>query len=83
MKVALAARAVLAGSIAGAAAQACASGPAQEIQGNWYCQAVSAITYSNFDTPGTYNKVTTMENGVCESTPQSYGGAMAPMDEEV
>jgi hypothetical protein len=83
MRVTSVAGAVLAAGIAGAAAQACASAPAQEINGNWYCQAVSAITYSNFDAPGTYNKVTTMVNGVCGSTPQSYSGAMAPMDEEV
>ena len=83
MKVAFAAGAVLAAIVTGASAQACASGSAQEINGNWYCQAVSAITYSNFDTPGTYNKVTTMADGVCESTPQSYAGPMAPMDEEV
>jgi hypothetical protein len=83
MKVAFAVGAVLAASVARAVAQACASGPAQEINGNWYCQAVGAITYSNFDTPGTYNKVTTMADGICESTPQNYSGPMAPMDEEV
>lgn len=83
MKIAFAAGAVLTTSILGAAAQACANGPAQEINGNWYCQAVSAITYSNFNVPGTYNQVTTMVDGVCGSTPQSYSGAMAPMDEEV
>jgi hypothetical protein len=83
MNVTSAAGAALIAGIVGAAAQACASAPAQEINGNWYCQAVSAITYSNFDAPGTYNKVTTMANGVCGSTPQSYGGTMAPMDEEV
>ena len=83
MKIVFTAGVVLATSVADVAAQACASGAAQEINGNWYCQAVNAITYSNFDAPGTYNKVTTMANGVCESTPQSYSGAMAPMNEEV
>ena len=84
MKFAFAAGLFAAASTSGAAAQACAAGAAQEINGNWYCcQAVKAITYSNFNTPGTYEKVTTMANGVCGSTPQSYGGAMAPMDEEV
>ena len=83
MKVAFVAGAAIAASIIGAAAQACVDGAAQEINGNWYCQAVNAITYSNFDSPGTYNKVTTMADGVCGSTPQSYSGAMAPMDEEV
>ena len=83
MKVAFAAAVVATASVYGAAAQACANGPAQEVNGNWYCQAVNAITYTNFDAHGSYNKVTTMANGVCGSTPQSYSGAVAPMDEEV
>ena len=82
MKFAFVAGLFVTATASGAAAQACA-GAAQEINGNWYCQAVKAITYSNFNTPGTYQKVTIMANGVCGSTPQSYGGAMAPMDEEV
>src|SRR2546423_12788468 len=83
MDKAFAAGAVLAASITGAAALACGYGIAQEINGNWYCQPVNAITYSNIDSHGTYNKVTNMENGVCGSTSHSYNGAMAPLDEEV
>ena len=83
MRVALSAGVAIVAGVYGAAAQACATGAAQEINGNWYCQPVNAITYSNFDAPGKYNKVTTMANGVCESTSQSYSGTMAPMDEEV
>ena len=50
---------------------------------NWYCSAVNAITYTNWGTPSSYNKVTSMEDGVCSQTPQSYSGGMAPFDEEV
>ena len=45
-------------------AQACAAGVAQEINGNWYCSKVSAITYKNFPGHGYYNKVTDMDE-VC------------------
>ena len=65
MKFEFAAGLFVAATTSGAAAQACVAGVAQEINGNWYCQAVKAITYSNFNTPGTYQKVTTMANGVC------------------
>ncbi len=83
MKFAITAAAVLATTITIAATQACAAGSAQEINGNWYCQAVDTITYTNFGSSGTYNKVTTMESGVCGSTPFSYGGTTSPMNEEV
>jgi hypothetical protein len=83
MKLAFTAGLLVAATTSGVTAQACAAGAPQEINGNWYCQAVKSITYSNFSTPGTYQKVTTMASGVCGSTPQSYSGAMAPMDEEV
>lgn len=69
--------------ITGAAGQACAAGSAQEINGNWYCQAVKAITYTGFGTTGSYKKVTNMASGVCGSTPFTYGGTTSPMDEEV
>ena len=83
MKNALATGAILAATVSCVAAQACAAGSAQEIDSNWYCQAVNAISYTNFGTLGTYNKVTSMANGLCGSTPQSYGGGIAPLDEEV
>ena len=55
-----------------------------EIDGNWYCQSVQAIQYSNVGTPGTYNQVTDMPpDGNCASTPFSFSGPLAPLDEEV
>jgi Glycine-rich protein domain (DUF2403) len=83
MKSALAAAALFSATISSAVAQACAPGTAQEISGNWYCQAVNAISYTNFGLPGSYNKVTSMVDGSCGSTPQSYAGGISPMDEEV
>ncbi|EXJ56984.1 hypothetical protein A1O7_07328 [Cladophialophora yegresii CBS 114405] len=55
-----------------------------EEKGNWYCSEVQAISYSNFGTPGQYQKVTNMgSSGECDLGPQSYSGGMAPMDGEV
>ncbi|KIY03366.1 uncharacterized protein Z520_00057 [Fonsecaea multimorphosa CBS 102226] len=55
-----------------------------EDAGNWYCNSVQAISYSNFGTPGQYQKVSYMgSNGECDFVGQSYQGGMAPMDEEV
>ncbi|OAP63451.1 hypothetical protein AYL99_02678 [Fonsecaea erecta] len=55
-----------------------------EDKGNWYCNSVQAISYSNFGTPGQYQKVSYMgSNGECDFVGQSYQGGMAPMDEEV
>lgn len=83
MKHFIAAAAVsLAATVATVAAQACTPGTAQNISGNWYCQAVNAISYTNFGTPGTYNKVVDMANG-CQFAAQSYGGGISPLDEEV
>lgn len=66
------------------AADNCAAG-AQEIAGNWYCQAVNTIQYTGFGGSGSYNKVTNMNsaNGQCSSSPVSYSGSMSPLDEEV
>lgn len=66
-------------------AQACANGSAEEIQGNWYCSAVKAITYGNFPGTGSYNKVTHMNasNGECSQERYNYSGSLAPLNEEV
>lgn len=77
------ASAVVAATISGAAAQGCAPGSAKEIGGNWYCEPVKAITYSDFGSNGTYNKVTNMQGGTCDSEPYEYSGALAPLNEEV
>jgi len=56
----------------------------QEIDGNWFCQPVQAIQYSNVGIPGTYNQITDMaSNGVCSSEPKQYSGPISPLDEEV
>lgn len=73
-------------AIAGnAAAQACAAGTAKEINGNWYCSSVQAITYSNFPGTGSYRKVTQMNasSGVCSQQQYTYSGSLSPLNEEV
>ena len=70
-------------------AQACAAGSgtgtAQEINGNWYCSQVSAITYQNFPGHGYYNRVTNMDadTGECSSQAYAYSGSLSPLNEEV
>ena len=70
-------------------AQACApgsgTGTAQEINGNWYCSEVSAITYENFPGHGYYNQVTNMDadTGQCSSRTHAYSGSLSPLNEEV
>jgi hypothetical protein len=51
--------------------------------GNYYSDQVQAIAYSNFGTAGSYKKVTTMSNGVCNFGDQPYSGGLAPFDKEV
>ena len=75
--------AVVAAVISGVSAQACAAGSAKEIGGNWYCEAVKAITYSDFGSTGSYNRITGMNGGYCTSQPVDYSGALAPLDGEV
>lgn len=68
---------------AGALADQCATGSTLS-GGNWYCQPVKAIQYSNVGHSGSYNKVTGMSSsGVCSNTPTKYSGSLAPLDEEV
>ncbi|PGH10080.1 hypothetical protein GX51_00347 [Blastomyces parvus] len=83
MRTTLAIGAVLAASVSAVSASTCPPGDAQEIGGNWYCTPVEAITYTNFDTSGTYNEVVSMDDGVCSSKPKEYGGPLAPFHEEV
>ncbi|CAO1598210.1 target of Sbf [Xanthoria calcicola] len=66
-------------------AQACAAGTAQQIDGNWYCSEVKAITYSNFPGTGSYDKITNMDpnTGQCTSEKHAYSGSLAPMSEEL
>ena len=66
-------------------AQACAAGTAQEINGNWYCSEVNAISYTNFPGNGSYNKVTNMDaaTGQCSFEQYGYSGNLSPLNEEV
>jgi hypothetical protein len=84
MKNIIAAGAILAASISGAAADLCSKGSVDN-GGNWYCQAVDAITYTGMSGKGSYNKITSMDSnsGSCSSTPYGYSGSMSPLDEEV
>lgn len=64
-------------------ADQCALG-SQEIAGNWYCQAVKAIQYSNVNTAGTYPQVTYMgADGTCNKSPKAFSGPIAPLNGEV
>lgn len=56
-----------------------------ESGGNWYCSAVSAITYEGVGGTGTYNRVTNMDSssGDCSNAPFRYSGSMSPLNEEV
>jgi Glycine-rich protein domain (DUF2403) len=75
--------AAVAATICSVHAQACAAGSAKEIGGNWYCDAVKAITYADFGSTGSYKKITSMDGGNCQSEPFDYSGSLAPMDGEV
>ena len=68
---------------ASAVADQCASGSTLD-GGNYFCQLVDAIQYSNVGHAGSYNKVTSMgTDGKCASSPVSYSGSLSPLDEEV
>jgi len=64
-------------------ADLCAAG-SELSGGNWYCQPVKAIKYSNVGHSGSYNKVTAFNSdGSCSFEPVSYSGSLSPLDEEV
>ncbi|KAF4554060.1 Hypothetical protein D9617_5g069360 [Elsinoe fawcettii] len=65
---------------ASASAQACT-----QSGGNWYCNKVKAVSYLNFGTTGSYDRVTHMDEqtGECRKDSASYGGAIGPFDEEL
>ena len=51
--------------------------------GNYYCNQIETISYSNFGTDCQYRKVVEMGAGrQCSFANQSYGGGMAPFDGE-
>lgn len=74
---------ILAFAASSAVADQCASGSTLD-GGNYFCQLVDAIQYSNVGHAGSYNKVTSMgSDGSCASSPVSYSGSLSPLDEEV
>lgn len=81
MKYLYGAAALFAASVS---ADLCAHGSTDD-NGNYYCQKVNAITYTGVGGSGSYNKVTAMDSssGSCSSSPHSYSGSLAPLDEEV
>lgn len=80
----LTAGAVLAATFTGAVADLCADGSTDD-NGNWYCQEVTAVTYTGLSGSGSYNKITNMDSttSTCSSNPFGYSGSMSPLDEEV
>ncbi|CAD6576857.1 MAG: target of Sbf [Alectoria sarmentosa] len=69
----------------GVTAQACAVGMAQEINGNWYCSEVTAVTYTDFPGFGFYEKITDMDadSGICSSERYNYSGSLSLLNEEL
>ena len=81
----VAAGAIIAACVTGAAGQ-CPDGSAPQVIDNMsYCKAVQAVTYQKFSGAGTYNRITNMDpqTGACKSTPVKYSGPLTPLDEEV
>lgn len=70
---------------AGAGLVGTASAACTQIGGNWYCNLVDSITYTNFGKAGSYNRVSYMNptGAVCNFSPTTYSGPLSPFDEEV
>ncbi|KAI1857081.1 hypothetical protein JX265_011282 [Neoarthrinium moseri] len=52
--------------------------------GNWFCQAVNQIKYTNLAASGSYKAVSSMSSsGDCSFSDKAYSGAIAPFDEEL
>ena len=84
MKYLLSAAALLATTVVADKRDLCSDGSVDDNK-NWYCQNVTAITYTGVGGSGSYNRVTNMDStgGACSSSPQGYSGSMSPLDEEV
>jgi hypothetical protein len=69
--------------MASALTQQC-SGTAINEGGNYFCGAVSHILYQGLNTKGTFSAVSQMlSSGECQKNDQSYGGPLAPLDQDV
>ena len=83
MKYLLSAAALLAATVAADKRDLCSDGSTDD-NNNWYCQNVTAITYTGVGGSGSYNRVTSMDSsGHCSSSPKGYSGNLSPLDEEV
>ncbi|KAK3112231.1 target of Sbf [Teratosphaeriaceae sp. CCFEE 6253] len=83
MKYFLTAAALLAATVVADKRDLCADGSVDD-NNNWYCQNVTAITYTGVGGSGSYNKITSMDSsGSCGSSPSQYSGSMSPLDQEL
>lgn len=55
------------------------------VSGNYYCDEVEAVVYSNVGYSGSYKDVTNMDEDSCECTQESvsFSGSNSPLDEEL
>ena len=71
---------------ASSSAELCAAGSTEE-NGNYYCQAVHQVTYSNVgaQAAGVYEEVVNMntQTGECKKQNKAFSGPMAPFNEPV
>lgn len=53
--------------------------------GNWYCQAVGHITYTNVGASGEYDDVVHMDQNIgnCLKAKRPFSGPLAPFNEQV
>lgn len=60
-------------------------GTSSKEQGNWYCQKVQRVTYTNTGKSGQYNEVISMDQttGKCQFGPRQFSGPLAPFNEPV
>ncbi|KAK0272347.1 target of Sbf [Friedmanniomyces endolithicus] len=83
MKYILTATALLAATVVADKRDLCTDGSTDD-NNNWYCQNVTAITYTGVGGSGSYNKVTSMDtSGTCGSSPSAYSGNLSPLDQEL
>ncbi|KAH9826275.1 Protein TOS1 [Teratosphaeria destructans] len=84
MRCSLTAAVLLAASAVADKRDLCSDGSTDD-NGNWYCQKVTAITYTGVGGEGTFQRVTNMDSGSgsCAQSKQSYSGNISPLDQEV
>ncbi|KAH0597834.1 hypothetical protein MHUMG1_04206 [Metarhizium humberi] len=70
--------------LATALIQQCSSREAVDEGGNWFCGAVDQILYEGIQGKGSFKAVTEMSDaGECLQKDQSYGGPLAPLDQDL